>query len=57
MKDYSNINITKIYIRHCHDSKDYMIEQCRVVMEPYGYHVNGEQKTSPKKWYGKEIDI
>ena len=34
-----------------------MIEQCRVVMEPYGYHVNGEQKISPKKWYGKEIEI
>lgn len=40
---------------HCHDSKDITIGQCRVVMEPYGYHVKGEQKQSPRKWYGKLI--
>ena len=42
---------------HVHEPQDYMIRQCRVIMEPYGYHVNGEQKQSPRKWYGKEIEI
>lgn len=42
---------------HVHDSFDYMIEQCHVICEPYGYHVNGEQKISPRKWYGKTVEI
>lgn len=53
----ANKRIKYWFCGHCHDSKDYMIEQCRVVMEPYGYHVNGEQKIQPRKWYGKEINI
>lgn len=52
-----NPRIKYWFCGHCHDSKDYMIEQCRIVMEPYGYHVNGEQKIQPRKWYGKEIEI
>ena len=41
---------------HVHDSFDYMIGQCRVICSPYGYS-GREQKISPKKWYGKEIEI
>lgn len=41
---------------HVHDSFDYMIGQCRVICSPYGY-CGREQKISPKKWYGKEIEI
>ena len=41
---------------HVHDSFDYMIGQCRVICSPYGYS-GREQKVSPKKWYGKEIEI
>lgn len=52
-----NPRIKYWYHGHVHDHFDYTVGQCRVVCEPYGYHSNGEQKTSPKKWYGKEIEI
>lgn len=42
---------------HVHDSKDFMIGNCRCISEPYGYHVNGEQKIQPRKWYGKIIEV
>lgn len=42
---------------HVHSSQDFMIEQCRCISEPYGYHSNKEQKQSPKKWYGKIIEV
>ena len=42
---------------HVHSSFDYMIEQCRVVCEPYGYHHNGEQVLSPLQYKGKQIKI
>lgn len=42
---------------HVHDCFDYTIGECRVICSPYGYHANGEQKISPKKWFGKEIEI
>jgi hypothetical protein len=52
-----NPKIKYWYHGHVHDHFDYTIGQCRIVCEPYGYRSNGEQKTSPKKWYGKEIEI
>lgn len=42
---------------HVHHEHEYSIGNCRVISCPYGYHVNGEQKISPRKWYGKEIEI
>lgn len=42
---------------HVHAPQDFMIEQCRCISEPYGYHSNNEQKQSPKKWYGKVIEV
>ena len=41
---------------HCHNSKDFMIEQCRVIMNPYGYF-GYEQKRHAKKFYGQLIEI
>ena len=41
---------------HCHDSKDFMIGQCRVILEPYGYF-GGEQTVKPAKWSGKTIEV
>lgn len=45
------------YHGHVHDCFDYTVGKCRVICSPYGYHANGEQKVSPKKWFGKEIEI
>lgn len=42
---------------HMHDSFDYYIDQCRIICEPYGYHINNEQKQSPRKWFGKDIEL
>ena len=52
----SNSQIKYWFCGHCHDAKDYMIEQCRIIMQPYGYF-GREQKIKPEKWYGKTIEI
>lgn len=40
---------------HCHDSKDFKIGGCRVVMEPFGYSY--ENELSSEKYMGKVINI
>lgn len=42
---------------HVHSSFDYSIGQCQVLCCPFGYHINGEQRLSAKKWNGMEIDL
>lgn len=42
---------------HMHDEFDYMIGDTRVICCPFGYHINGEQKQSPRRWLGKCIEI
>lgn len=40
---------------HMHDSFDYMVGQCRIICEPFGYKY--ENKLSLRKWLGKIIEI
>ena len=42
---------------HIHDSIEYEIGQCKVIAEPYGYHTSKEQILSPRKWYGRIIEL
>lgn len=42
---------------HVHHQHEYQIGGCRVISAPYGYHTNGEQKQSPKKWHGVDIEL
>lgn len=52
IKSHDNI---KLWVHgHCHEFKDYMISQCRVVCNPYGYKQYGE-KTGFKKNFIVEI--
>lgn len=52
----ANKRIKYFFHGHVHSEFDYYIGQCRVVCCPYGYK-GREQLISPKKWYGKTIDI
>jgi hypothetical protein len=46
----------KLFVHgHMHDSFDYMIDNCRVICEPYGY--SHENKIGHRKYKGKLIEI
>lgn len=48
IRDHDNI---KLWVHgHCHEFKDYMIGNCRVVCNPYGYRQYGEETGYQKKF-------
>lgn len=52
----NNPRIKYWFCGHCHDPKEYEIEQCKVYMYPYGY--KGYEQTIPvKKWEGRLVNI